>query len=221
MNASTTNIQTGEMPSNWFTSELNTTPIDVYWYIAPSTCRAPASGSFSSIDNGNLDTVPQPDGSLGYSWSAQHALANFQNHWHKAIDCNGTTTVVGCQTPRQVSYGLVVGGACLGANPASCWASGSVSLPAIQDPDVVNAQCASQCTATVNACTIRCSDKCSPNDRSCRRCCECACADEIHSGNPACAEPQASCYFGTGTHPACIPVPALPDVLGLRDMYLP
>lgn len=222
LNDSMTSIQTGEMPASWFASEVDMTQIYVSWHIPASSCRFAMSGSITSNDVGSLNAVLDSDGVIiGYSWSAQHDLTTLENHWHNHLDCTLGSMVSGCSDPRPVTYALIVGGACLTSNTPSCLANGGVSLPAVQDSDMADANCTAMCDAAIGACVSACQTRCTRADITCHRCCECACKDEIHSDSPACSAAQLNCYLDRGNIPACLPMPALPDVFASTDLNPP
>lgn len=204
LSGTTMTVKTGDMPKGWYTPQFSKSPISVSWSTAATDCNAAAGGSFGSGDTGSFTAITNPNGNaIGYSWSASQDLGGLENHWHNYVACDGSVTVVGCDGARTVNYTLSVGGACTSGG-GTCTASGSVSLGAIQDADVVETNCATGCDASLGACVSACQANCSNGDSSCSSCCECNCKEQLHEANSACQAPQSSCYVDKPNRPACL-----------------
>lgn len=203
LSGSTVSINTSDMPKGWFTPQFSKSPITVSWSADATACNASASGSYGS-GSGTFNPVVNNGGQVnGYSWSASQSLAGLENHWHNYVACDGSVSVVGCDGARTVNYSLTVGGSC-GSDPSKCTATGSVSLAAVQDADVVETNCAVGCDLSLGACVSACQANCANGDSSCSSCCECNCKEEQHAANSACPAPQGACYVNKPNRPACL-----------------
>jgi hypothetical protein len=199
-----TTITTGEMPKGWFGPAANKTLIYVGWSMAPTNCGPAMTGGMSSSNTGSMIPVLNPNGKVnGYWWSVVHDLTGMENHWHNQVACDGSTTVVGCPGARTVSYILSVNGGCL-ADGGICSVNGSVSLPAIQDPDVIETNCTVDCDALLGADVSACQASCANGDSHCHSCCECICKKDLHGRYDACPAPQSNCYVDKPNHDACL-----------------
>ena len=200
----TVTVKTGDMPKGWYTqagtANYSKSPITVSWNADVTGCNAtPASGSYGSGSKGTFTLLSPP----GYTWSAtSNDLVGLENHWHKYIHCDGSTTVVGCPDARTIDYTLSVGGACLSGG-GTCTASGSVSLPAIHDMDVIEPEsnCATDCESVLGACISGCEGDGANGDSNCSRCCECRCK-AMHR---ECGAPQWNCYEQKHDGSVCLP----------------
>ena len=136
-------IKTNELPMWWYYTGFDESPISVFWNTVETPCKEAASGTFDSETSGSFSTIVNTeDEPIGYSWSMPHDVEGLANHWHNEIECNSNVTVVGCPNSRPVTYLLSVGGACEGSG-SRCTTRGWVTLPPVQDPDVVITDCPS------------------------------------------------------------------------------
>lgn len=200
----TTFIRADGLPANWYISSSRDVPLTVAWSTPATSCKVSGAGAFGSENSGNFSQVWGIGGEfLGFAWSAAHDLTSLEHHWHQAVACDGSSSVIGCKAGRTVSYSLSVGGHCTNSD-VKCAAGGSILLAATRDADEVETNCPFNCTASFNRCVSSCEAACANSVSSCGRCCECDCKDAIHEQNAACPAPQASCYAVNPKHPACL-----------------
>ena len=156
------------------------------------TCGTNAT--YSEVVAGAWTQDSGSDKSCSTSWSGDEAVpAAAANHWHNLVQCDGTKVVEGCQSEKTITINTVIDGP--GQNDLTSTASATV--PAQQDPDVVETGCGS---CDIGPCVSTCQQACA--DKDCRNCCECRCKDELQTAG--CPAPQELCYTGSEGHAVCL-----------------
>ncbi|MBK9263158.1 MAG: hypothetical protein IPM54_25560 [Polyangiaceae bacterium] len=198
-------IETGAVPQGWGKPTTDKSPFELRWYASVTNCiPTAATDSIISTETGEFTTVQKPN---GYYWTADYDFTQLdyivEHHWHNKIMCDGSTVVVGCDEARTISYTLSVGGACLQTQGATCTYYGTVDLPAVQDADEYETNCAVDCEAGIGQCVSAC-QHCDSTVSDCvpKACCVCSCKEQTYGHGHVCG-PQPMCYTGTPGHQAC------------------
>ncbi len=139
------------MPKGDFTTkgsfDATKTPLVVTGTVAAgAACLAEGAAniSFTSLQHDSTYTSAFMDAynpnakEIAYSWTMTADLAEYQNHWHKVFACDGSYTIAGCNSPRDVTLTIEAQYKNGGVKASD---SISLTLAAVQDPDVPATGC--------------------------------------------------------------------------------
>jgi hypothetical protein len=193
-------IWTGSMTKGWFSSsnalDRSKTDLRTTWSFGATTCSAARSGSaLSSVAQGNFVPLLNPAGAVvAYTWDSTVDLASEQNHWWQHMHCDGTVERHGCDQPAAVfvsTTAFAQDGTCrtylndAGATVCAT-ATASTWLPAVQDPDVVDAPCEVVDVCGIGACVSQCEHACDDvADKAARQTCKRSCPCDCKATRPA------------------------------------
>ncbi len=203
-------LQTNQMDKGWFNKAgtLDRTKSDIAtdYTLGATTCSAAKEGvSYSSVTEGMFVPVYNTVGTavIGYRWNIVADLSGSQNHWYYHTHCDATVEVHGCDQAISVSITSAVAdaaGACRTLDDGTCAsASTSATLPAVQDPSVVETDCGGTCDlgTCVSSCESECNDAwpVGGRDNAGNAALKAACNAECHC---SCKEADPDCTIGEG-----------------------
>ncbi|MFN7145248.1 MAG: hypothetical protein ACK4YP_15855 [Myxococcota bacterium] len=203
-------VTTSAMDRGWFTRsgtfDRAKTDVSAEYTLGATTCSdAGAGGSLSSVTSGTFLPVYNRAGTavVGYQWDVVLDLSGAANRWYNHTHCDGSVEVHGCAAAIPVSIQSAVdaaSGECRTLDDGTCAAATtSASLPAVQDPDVVETDCGGTCDIgpCVSSCEADCNDawpvgRGAPHGNAAAKA---ACNAECHC---VCKEADPDCTVGVG-----------------------
>lgn len=199
-------VSTARLDRGWFTKggAFDRTKTDLqtsYSFDATACSPAATGGTVHSLTTGNLNPLTNLGGNvMAYTWDTSVDLSSFQNHWYEHVHCDGTIEVHGCADARPVRVVSTAvdpkNGSCKTYDGTSTCVQETalLSLPSVQDPDVVDAQCDVSCG--IGACVSACEQSCDAQfpargqlqeRKACKEACVCSCK---LSRPPGCPQPD-------------------------------
>lgn len=149
-------VQTDAMPKGWFSSrntfDRSTSNVQTVYALGATSCSAEKTGgTLNSTVDGGFTSENNPQGApIAYYYAVSKDLSPAQNHWYNHQHCDGSIEVHGCPQAIPVTVTATAydkNGACHtytdNSGVTRCAAdTQSASLGAVQDPDVIDTQCA-------------------------------------------------------------------------------
>jgi hypothetical protein len=200
------------LPKGWFTKNgaftRTKTNLRATLDFAGTSCSdAKQSLVVNSTTTGDFTPSLNNGGQVsGYTWDAIADVSSRQNHWYLHQHCDGTTEVHGCADAVQVTMDIVAvdtasGNCQLDGGICPDFPTQTASLPAVQDPDVVDTDCGGGEegeSCGIGPCVSACEQDCNAaydarTQRDARELCKQACTCECKKELPDTCPPHHEC----------------------------